>query len=56
MLLFSYSDMSDSLQPYGLQHARHPFLSPSPEVAQLKNKFLLSKENFVNLHSQWLVL
>ena len=29
MLLFSRSVVSESLQPHGLQHARHPCLSPS---------------------------
>ena len=32
MLLFSCPVMSDSLQPYGLQHARPPCPSPSPGV------------------------
>ena len=32
-LLFSHSLMSDSLQPHGLQHARLPCPSPSPELA-----------------------
>ena len=27
--------MSDSLQPYGLQHARPPCPSPTPEIAQI---------------------
>ena len=31
-LLFICPVMSDSLQPHGLQHARPPCLSPSPEV------------------------
>ena len=30
LLLFSYSIMSNSLQPHGLQHARLPCLSPTP--------------------------
>ena len=29
---FSHSVMSDSLQPHGLQHARHPCPSPTPRV------------------------
>ena len=29
---FSYSVMSNSLQPHGLQHARPPCLSPTPEI------------------------
>ena len=29
---FSHSVMSDSLRPHGLQHARLPCLSPTPEV------------------------
>ena len=29
---FSYSVMSDSLQPHGLQHPRLPFPSPAPKV------------------------
>ena len=33
-MLFSHSVMFDSLQPYGLQHARHPCPSPSPELTQ----------------------
>ena len=32
LLLFSYSDMSDSLWCHGLQHARLPCPSPTPEV------------------------
>ena len=32
LLLFSFSVTSDSLWPYGLQHARPPCPSPSPEV------------------------
>ena len=32
MLLFSYSVVSDSLQPYGLQHTRPPYPSPTPRV------------------------
>ena len=32
LLLFSRSVMSDSLQPHGLQHARLPCPSPSPEI------------------------
>ena len=32
VLWFSYSVMSDSLWPHGLQHARLPFPSPSPGV------------------------
>ena len=32
LLLFSHSVMSDSLQPHGLQHARHPCPSPSPRA------------------------
>ena len=32
LLLFSYSDMSYSLQPRGQQHTRLPCPSPSPEV------------------------
>ena len=32
MLLFSRSAVSDSLRPHGLQHARLPCSSPSPEV------------------------
>ena len=31
-LFFSHSDMSDSLQPRGLQHARHPSPSPAPRA------------------------
>ena len=31
-LLLSHSVVSDSLQPYGLQHTRLPFLSQSPGV------------------------
>ena len=31
---FSHSVMSDSLQPHGLQHARVPCPSPTPELAQ----------------------
>ena len=31
---FSYSVMSDSLQPHGLQHARLPCPSPTPRVTQ----------------------
>ena len=34
LLLFSRSVVSDSLQPYGLQHARLPCPSPSPRDAQ----------------------
>ena len=30
--VFSHSGVSDSLQPYGLQHARLPCPSPSPGV------------------------
>ena len=30
MLLFSHSVISESLQPHGLQHTRHPCPSPSP--------------------------
>ena len=29
-MLFCFSVVSDSLWPHGLQHARHPCLSPSP--------------------------
>ena len=29
---FSRSVVSDSLRPHGLQHARHPCLSPTPGV------------------------
>ena len=32
MLLFSHPVVSDSLRPHGLQHARPPCPSPSPEV------------------------
>jgi len=32
LLLFSYSVMSNSLQPRGLQHARLPCLSPTPRT------------------------
>ena len=32
LLLVSRQVMSDSLQPYGLQHARPPCLSPSPGI------------------------
>ena len=32
LLLFSCSVVSDSLQPHGLQHSRHPCPSPSPRV------------------------
>ena len=32
LLLFSCSDVSDSLWPHGLQHARFPCASPSPGV------------------------
>ena len=32
MFLFSFPVMSDSLWPHGLQHARPPYSSPSPEV------------------------
>ena len=32
LLLFSHPDMSDSLQPHGLQHSRPPCLSPSHRV------------------------
>ena len=32
-LLFSCSDVSDSLRPHGLQHARLPCPSPSPVCA-----------------------
>ena len=32
LLLFSHSVMADSLQPHGLQHARHPWPSLSPWV------------------------
>ena len=35
MLLFSHPVMPDSLQPYGLQHARPPCPSPSPKFAQV---------------------
>ena len=31
---FSPSVMSDSLQPHGMQHARPPYLSPTPGVYQ----------------------
>ena len=31
---FSHSVMSDSLRPHGLQHARPPYPSPTPEVTQ----------------------
>ena len=31
-VLFSCSVVSDSLRPHGLQHARLPCLSPSPQV------------------------
>ena len=34
LLFFSHSVMSDSLQPHGLQHARPPCPSLSPEFAQ----------------------
>ena len=34
LLLFSHSIVSDSLQPHGLQHARPPCPSLSPEFAQ----------------------
>ena len=33
-LLFSHSVISDPLQPHGLQHARLPCPSQSPEVTQ----------------------
>ena len=33
-LLFSCSDVSDSLRPHGLQHTRPPCPSPSPKFAQ----------------------
>ena len=33
-LLFSYSVMSDSLQPHGLQHPRLPWPSLPPEFAE----------------------
>ena len=32
MLLFSLPVVSNSLRPQGLQHAWHPYPSPSPEV------------------------
>ena len=35
LLLFSHSDVSDSLRPPGLQHASFPVLHHLPEVAQL---------------------
>ena len=35
VLLFSRPVMSDSLQPYGLQHARPPCPSLSPKFAQV---------------------
>ena len=37
---FSHSVMSDSLQPHGLQHARHPCPSPTPRI--YSNSFPLS--------------
>ena len=50
MLLFSHSDMSNSFEPHGLQHARSPCPSPSPracsnimsvEWARLSNHLIL---------------
>ena len=35
LLLFSQSDMSDSLWPHGLQHARLPCPSPTPGVCSI---------------------
>ena len=35
MLLFSHSVVSDSLRPYGLQHARFPCPSPTPRACSL---------------------
>ena len=35
MLLFSHSVISDSLHPYGLQHARLPCPSPSSGIVQI---------------------
>ena len=32
LLLFSHSVVSNSLQPFGLQHSKHPCPSPSPGV------------------------
>ena len=32
LLLFSRSDMSDSLWPHGLQHSRLPYTSPPPKI------------------------
>ena len=29
---FSHSDVSDALQPHGLQHARFPYRSPDPRI------------------------
>ena len=43
-LLFSRSVVSDSLQPHGLQHARFPCPSPSPEACS--NSCLLSRFPF----------
>ena len=40
LVLFSCSVVSDSLQPYGLQHARLP--SPSPSLGACSNSWLLS--------------
>ena len=39
-VLFSCSVLSDSLQPYGLQHTRLPCSSPSPELAQIHVHFV----------------
>ena len=42
-MLFSHSVVFDSLQPYGLQHARRPYPSPSLRADSLEKTLMLGK-------------
>ena len=56
VIQFSCSVVSDSLRPYGLQHARAPCPSPTPSLPKLKSIESVIASNHLNLCRPLLLL